>query len=608
MIDIQDKRKCTGCNACGDVCPKNAISFESDNEGFWYPIVDKNSCINCSKCNKVCPVENKPQLVSSNDENPKCFAAINKNLYTRFDSTSGGAFSALANKVFKEGGKVGGASTDERFNARQIVIENKGDLERIRSSKYYQSDARGYYKEIKYYLDDGQKVLACGTPCQMAALRNFLGKEYSNLIIVDFICLCMPSPKIFRKYIESIENQYGSRVVITKAKSKELGWRRLTQMFILEDGRRIYQTHDNNPFQYFYMDTRTNIRPSCYDCRFKGFPRLADITIGDYWCDNQKNAKSVEFMREYDNDLGTSVIIANNSKGLDFINSCKSLIKMEEVLFDTVTKGNPALLYSVRESTINRDEFFMLADEKSFDELTDYYHSLQTLSTKTKVKKLLQRWFHIYRYLGFNAIQYMKLLSLNSVGTILFLSKPLIIPLAHTVYHFDDKHRINLNANLILGIKRIKGSKLETRFLVEGSGQLDVNGEVLISYGSDVEVFDGGHLSLGHCWMNIGCEVICSNSITIGDYVGMGRNVSIRDNNGGHYINRPYYKESRPIIIEDKVWICSNVTIMPGVKIGEGAIVGENSFVTENVPPYTMVSGNPAKVVDEDVLFSWPLV
>lgn len=603
MIDISEKKNCTGCCACVDTCAKNAISLQTDNEGFWYPIVNKDLCVNCGLCNKVCPVENLPKAKQENFEKPKCFAAINKNLYVRFDSTSGGLFSALSDRIFREGGLVGGAITDEEFNATQVLIDSKSDLEKLRSSKYYQSNATGFYKSVKAALNEGRKVLVCGMPCQMAALRNYLGKDYENLIIVDLICLCIPSPKVFKKYIEDVGEKYGSSVIATKAKSKELGWRKLTQLFVLKDGRHIYQAHDENPFQFFYMSTRTSCRPSCYDCKFKGFPRIADITIGDFWGGNNNPVYTKEFKKEFDNDLGTSVVIVNSPKGLDYLNASKGSLKIKEIPFETVLPGNKALSYPIMQTTINRDEFYENLDKHSFTELYEMYHK-KTLSFKQKVKKTLKRYYGLFKHYKFNVFAYFRLISYNGFAKVFFSDKNLIIPLKHSICIFANKKSVKLDGgDLIVGTKRVKSSKLETRLMVEGSGKLDIKGKAAIGYGADIEVFDGGHLEMGYCWSNMGNEIICANSIKIGNYVGMGRNVCIRDNNGGHFINRPFYKDSRPVVIEDKAWICSNVTIMPGVTIGEGAIVGENSFVTENVPPYTMVSGNPAKVVDTDVLY-----
>lgn len=598
MIEISDKSKCSGCGACFDICPKNAISMQTDREGFWYPVVDKDFCIDCSLCNKICPVENKPEPETFS--NPKCFAAVNKNLYVRFDSTSGGAFSALATYTLRQNGAVGGACTDEVFNAHHILIHSKCELESIRSSKYYQSDATGFYREVEKELKHGREVLVCGSPCQMAGMRNFLKKDYENLIIVDFICLCMPSPKVFKKYIKSIEKIYGSKVVSTKAKSKELGWRKLTQLFVLEDGRHIYQTHEENPFQYFYMNTRTNVRPICYDCPFKGFPRFADITIGDYW-GQENNSSSWDYKKNFDEDAGTSIIIANSQKGLDYIEKCKGSMKLHQVELDTVKRGNPALTTPIGPTSIDRDKFFEELDNMSFDELYARYYA----NTESNVKQILRKNYHTLKVLRLALSQYFSMIKCNGIRNAFFNNNKIIIPLKYSRIFFADRNNIHINGNLFVGTKRFQKSHRETILFVEDTASLTVNGNVEIGYGSDIEVFRGGRLTMGRCWMNCNAEIICTNSITIGNYVGIGRNVCIRDNNGGHLMNRTYYKDERPVVIEDKVWICSNATIMPGVRIGEGAIIGEGSFVTENVPQYSMVSGNPAKVIDTNVLFNW---
>ena len=188
MIDVSDKAMCCGCNACGDVCAHDAITFKTDIEGFWYPEVDKDKCTDCGLCERVCPILHVEELKRNDYNPPVCYGAYHKNLEIRFDSTSGGAFSAMAESVYKQDGYVGGAVYDTNFFAHQFISNNKEDLKRLRSSKYLQSDAEGFYTAVKKAVKTGKPVLVCGTPCQMAALRRYLNKDYENLIIVDFIC------------------------------------------------------------------------------------------------------------------------------------------------------------------------------------------------------------------------------------------------------------------------------------------------------------------------------------------------------------------------------------------------------------------------------------
>ena len=173
MVNITDKSKCCGCNACGDVCIHQAIKFHIDVEGFWYPEVDKDKCTDCGLCEKVCPIINKEDWHESGGfEKPHCYALINKNIEVRFDSTSGGAFSALADEIYKKSGYVGGAIYNEDWSVSQFLSSSREDLSRLRSSKYLQSHLDGFYIAVREALKTGKPVLVCGSPCQMAAMKD----------------------------------------------------------------------------------------------------------------------------------------------------------------------------------------------------------------------------------------------------------------------------------------------------------------------------------------------------------------------------------------------------------------------------------------------------
>lgn len=177
MIDISDKAMCCGCNACGDVCAHDAITFKTDIEGFWYPEVDKSKCTDCGLCEKVCPIINIDTLKKNNLKQSICYVAEHKDIEVVFDSTSGGLFSALADIMYRNKGYVGGAIFNEDFSVRQYISPDKKDLIKLRSSKYLQSNFTGFYKQLRGLLKKGENVLVCGSPCQMAALRSFLRKD-----------------------------------------------------------------------------------------------------------------------------------------------------------------------------------------------------------------------------------------------------------------------------------------------------------------------------------------------------------------------------------------------------------------------------------------------
>lgn len=197
MIEIKNKVDCCGCNACGDICPTNAITFKNDIEGFWYPEVNTDKCINCHLCEKTCPMLHKADSVIRFDV-PKVYAAYSKDEEIRIDSTSGGIFSVLGQNQYNKGSYVGGAVYNEDHTVSQIINNEPSSLGKLRSSKYLQSNATNVYKKIKKLLSEQKRVLFCGTPCQIQALYRFLGnRDYDNLVTIDFICRGVNSPKVF---------------------------------------------------------------------------------------------------------------------------------------------------------------------------------------------------------------------------------------------------------------------------------------------------------------------------------------------------------------------------------------------------------------------------
>ena len=597
MIHIQNKTDCCGCNACGDICPKNAITFRTDPEGFWYPEVDPCKCIECGLCEKVCPVLNVKELKKNDLAEPVCYAAEHRNLEVIFDSTSGGVFSAMAEILYRSGGYVGGAVFNEDFSVSHYISADKGDLPRLRSSKYLQSSLEGFYARVGALVKAGEQVLVCGTPCQMAALRAFLGKDYDNLLIADFICRGINSPKVWQKYLKSFEERYGSPVVYAKAKSKEYGWRNLTQKVILADGRHLYETLEQSNFTKGYLRTNVYCRPSCYDCKFKGFPRIADITLADFW-----GIEKVD--RSMEKNLGTSLVLLNSQKGVRFFERFKARLHCFPVAFDSILAGNPALTRPLDPPRVDRDQFFRDLDAMSFTQLADKYIDTPPSGTKYRLKMFLKRCYRMADTLLRPSTATIKTLRHSKLRDI-FRGDYLLVG-RHAATDVAKSATLDVHGTFWFGARRIKGSKLESRLLVEDGATLATEGPVKLFYGADVEVFRGAKLVLkGGIAANTGFTVVCGDSIEIGKDVQIGRGVTIRDNHGGHYLNRAGFKDTRPVVIGDKVWLCEGCTIMPGVKVGEGAIVGAHAFVTTNVPAHAMVSGNPAVVVDEDILWKY---
>ena len=604
MIDIKRKEDCCGWNACGDACPKGCITFKEDIEGFSYPVVDKETCIDCHLCEKACPIINVEKLKKNDFEQPECHAAVSKNIMTRFASTSGGMFSVLALQMYKQGGYVGGAIFDEGWMVSQLISNDKSDLEKIRGSKLHQSNSQGFYEKVRDLLKAGENVLVCGIPCQMAALRSFLKKDYENLIIVDLICRGINSPKVFSKWLSFLEDEHGAKVQHFRVKSKELGWRKLTTKVVFENGKVLYDTNDTNFFTIGYLSTGVYCRPSCYECKFKGFPRIADITIGDFW------GAGNTIGEEMDGDIGTSIVLLNNEKGKKYYQSIASKLKEKVVPFDVVVKGNPALISPLLPSKVNREDFYNDLDKSNFKDIAaKYIHRGidQKPSKKRQLKNLARFILSIKSIAGTSIPTYWKnikynLFSKNVHTNILYAQYMLITK--HTILDFAKNANISVGGIVYLGIKRIKGSKLETRILVEDGATLEFKGTATIMYGADIEAFKNSKIIFGKSFIsNIDFTCISAEKIEFGDNVSFGRDCVVRDNNGGHYISRRGFKNAHPITIGQHCWICESSTLMAGTKLGTGVIVGAKSFVRSSIPSFTMAMGHPAEVVDEDIYF-----
>lgn len=600
MIQINDKQECCGCNACGDICPTRSITFETDIEGFWYPKVDLETCIDCHLCEKICPELNGSTLKSNYRDKPICYAAQNKNLESLFNSTSGSAFAALAEKMYKIGGYVGGAIFNDDYSVTQFISSDKADLEKLRNSKYVQSDSIGFYKTVKDLLVAGNNVLVCGLPCQLAALRLFLRKEYERLITVDLICLGINSPKILRGYLDFKEKKHDSKIVYYKAKNKELGWRNLTTKLVFENGDVEYDVARTSYFTTGFICTHAFSRPSCYACKFKGFPRISDISLGDLW-----GAEKI-VGSEYDHDLGTSLVMINSEKGLRYFNGVKNFLRHIEIPFETIHDGNKALFQSQPKPNILREQFYKDLNSLEFEDFAKKYIKLDRDSNniKKRIKNILKFAYFCSKASGFSLTTLLKNIKYNIFSKNFetnILQGHFIIINKHCVIDVAPLSKVVVKGLFEFGRKGIKGSRLESRLSIRSQAQMIV-GHGTINYGADIEVFKDATLTMGDgIAFNINATIICGKAISIEDGVCFGRGVTIRDNNGGHFISRRTYKDTRPIVIGKHSWICEQSTIMPGAKIGAGVIVGACSVAYGKFPNFTLATGNPAVVVDEDI-------
>ncbi|MDE6098637.1 MAG: Coenzyme F420 hydrogenase/dehydrogenase, beta subunit C-terminal domain [Muribaculaceae bacterium] len=385
-INILRKEDCTGCGACIDCCPTSAISWNTDIEGFWQASVDHSKCIDCSLCEKICPLINATELNGSNKEfgNPDVLAAYNTDNSVRINSTSGGVFSAMASKVLQNGGFIGGAVWTDDFQARHILSDNPADLERIRGSKYFQSDATGLFKAVRKAVATGRPVLVCGTPCQIAGLKSFMRRDYDNLILVDFVCGNINSPKLFKKYIESLEQKYGAPMLSYHPKNKDYGgWHNFAFKATFENGRTYVRNRTKDLFTRCFIGAHIGSRPCCFECKFKKLPRVADISIGDFW-----GIENVD--PSFDSPMGTSLVMLNNPKGRDFFNSLGSSVNSKSEPLEGAIAGNPHILHNSTPSKIDRNRFYELLDSRGFDYTMRKFNNLND-SLITRILRKLKR-------------------------------------------------------------------------------------------------------------------------------------------------------------------------------------------------------------------------
>lgn len=357
MESIIEKKSCVGCKACGDICPQQAISFPIDEEGFWYPQIDQSKCIDCHLCERACPVLQRPERQMSNQKQPLVYAAYHAKHDIRCNSTSGGMYYALAENILAQGGWLAGCVYTEDFDHAEHIVSNTMEgLHRIMRSKYFQSDTHGIYKKVQKLLCSGEMVLFCGSPCQVAALYRFLGKEYDNLYTVDFICRGINTPLAYQSYMKELIEEYKSPLQEVRFKDKSKGWTKLGTKIIFTNGKVVYRNRFNDPWVNGFICGDIYMRPSCAECHFKEFPRIADITIGDFW-----GIALTENEKKY----GLSVAIVNNHRGSELFELSKqSLVYREESLAKAIA-GNPALLHPAPISE-NRKKFFRLLKTRKY--------------------------------------------------------------------------------------------------------------------------------------------------------------------------------------------------------------------------------------------------
>ncbi len=320
MILFEHKQDCCGCGACANICPKGAISMQPDEEGFLYPVIDSQKCVDCGACLRVCPLR---QPRPEGDAAPLAFGAKHRMEEVRMQSTSGGLFTALSEPFLREDGVIYGAAMPDARTVRHIRADHRAGRDSCRGSKYCQSDTGDTFARVKADLLAGRQVLYTGSPCQIAGLRTFLGRDYDNLTTVDFVCHGVPSPLLYRQYIDFLEEKTGAAVAAYVFRPKDRAWgskKGHVEKAILADGRAVTDTMASNVWKHlFFCDLA--LRPSCHRCRFSSLHRPGDLTIADFWGVNAKDPAFAD-------GKGVSFVLVNSDKGLTLLDSVRGQLEL----------------------------------------------------------------------------------------------------------------------------------------------------------------------------------------------------------------------------------------------------------------------------------------
>jgi NAD-dependent dihydropyrimidine dehydrogenase PreA subunit len=368
MNSLPERSLCLGCRACVSACPQNALSMENDSEGFSYPCLDPGKCNSCKTCNNVCPLLS--DHFKPNRSPVKRGFAVRSDNYAP-GSTSGGAFAAFAHKILSTDGFVAGAVYDSEWKVVHIISNKFDDINRMRGSKYLQSDIGNTYKEAKLLLDNGNKLLFSGTPCQIAGLYGFLGKDYENLLTVDLICHGVNSPGIWKKYLNELETSEGEKIisVIQRNKAANISNRiskcegEYFTVDFTNDKRIIHESFTENEFMKGFL-LHLFIRPCCCICPYTGRIRPGDMTIGDLWA---KEASE-------DRKEGISQVPINSKKGHIFFDTFENEWGKKYHINLNKTKHTAANINGISAShhNPNRNRFFDLCQNMSYNKALDY--------------------------------------------------------------------------------------------------------------------------------------------------------------------------------------------------------------------------------------------
>lgn len=572
-ISEDNKHLCVGCSACKNACSAAAIQMIEDEEGFLYPLVDVESCSNCGLCQKVCPMLGK----SCNEQKGRAFLCTTSRSKYYKKSATIGLCTMLSEKIIQRGGIVFGCWLNESdWKAYHISVDSLADLEKIRNSKYIQSDTGNSFSEVKQFLKEGKQVLYIGTPCQIAGLKLYLRKNYDNLYTIDIICHGVYSHKLLKEEIAYWDSKLGGKISNFKFRSKRIyAWNRGgvinfdNQKCGLKFHIECHGSYSPTYYCYAYNDRNNsyNLRTSCYKCKFRERTRYGDLTIGDSWEIASYYTKQFNFPIEKN---GLSLVVVNTKKGQDIYDNIQEIVESLEIPIESAFV-QPALLPTNREIPYERKLIYdtigkgnyenVIKDIFNVDFFANYKKELYHFK-KMRVKKIIKTMllWNIFKNIK-------KFLKDFRVGFQWWYINSLLcnFPSIRLRNRRLRKLGLNMSKNVRLyagfHIRNPKGIILEDgvsvgpKVLLDGRNGLTIKKNAVIGYEAII-------WTMNHDYNDVHFAV-----------------------NGG------------PVEIGENAWICSRSIILPNVKIGKGAVVASNAVVTKDVPPYAIVGGVPAKII-----------
>ena len=390
-----EKNECCGCGACEQKCLQKAITMRKDKNGFLYPYIEKDKCSNCLVCHNVCPFMDAGYIYNQVVKIPEVYLASHEDDEILKRSTSGGAFSAIAEVFCDNKYAIFGAAFDENLVVQHKYINNIRELCKFRGSKYVQSVIGKCYNHAEVLLKDGKKVLFSGTPCQIAGLRSYLNKEYENLLCVDLICHGVPSPLMLKKYISYLENKSGKKVEYISFRDKsKYGWLiPCTRIDFVSSERAEFHLADDDPYEKISL-SNIALRESCYSCKFAKSKRVGDLTIGDFW-----GAETLYPKIDY--RKGLSLILVNTVKGRHIFEQIRCFTLCKKTDISSASAMNKNLLYPTVKhkkyyafyKDLKNLEFNILA--KKYFLSRPFYIRVLSVLLKPKTKRWIKKFLRI---------------------------------------------------------------------------------------------------------------------------------------------------------------------------------------------------------------------